>query len=189
MPTQIFLMPIIGTGSRTNPTRPKYSMLGSSQLRDGLAMITMVATSAENSVSFAEFDDVFAFPLDLDAEVSAEFEDDINDFMIDNNFGIPVRGDEGTYRVLMRRLAGWFQIAQRMQINGGYNLEAYDSGVTLDSVPFVESAAFLKSMQDLDINISEIETDQSFGAAFWQICNQFDDRRVAGMEDNVFGPH
>lgn len=190
MANQIFIMPIIGSGSRFNPTRPKYSMpAGSSQVRDGNALVTIVVTSAEYAPTFQTFGDVFAFPptAELDQEVTSEFEDDINDFMGDFDFGIPPRGDESSYRVLMRRLAHWFLTAQRMQANGGFNLEAYPLTTRLDSIPFVEFGSFISSLKDLNVNTDLIDQSMTFQEAFYAVCEQFDDREVAGLEQGVYG--
>lgn len=190
MANQIFIMPIIGSGSRFNPTRPKYSMpAGSSQVRDGNALVTIVVTSAEYAPTFQAFGDVFAFPpsAELDQEVTPQFEEDINDFMVDFDFGIPPRGDEPSYRVLMRRLAHWFLTAQRMQANGGFNLEGYPLNTVLINLPSVEFQSFIKSLQDLGVDTSLIESEMTLQEAFYSVCEQFDDREVAGLERGVYG--
>lgn len=188
MANQIFIMPLIGTGSRFNPTRPKYQMpAGYSQIRDGLAFMAIVVSASDYGPTFAPFDDVFVFPTDLDAPVTEDFQDRLNAFMGDFDFGVYPRGDEASYRVVIRRLGHWFLIAQRMQGNGGFNLESYGLNTTLDSIPLVESQSFIQSLIDLQVDHSDVKWDMTFQQAFYTVCTQFDTREIAGFERGVYG--
>lgn len=187
MATQVFIMPMIGTGTRVNPLRVKYSMTASSCIRDGIHPIALVATYSEYHETFDDFGDVFAFPVDLDRDPTGEFFEALDEFMDDRDFGVHAFGDEDSYRVVIRRLAGWFLIAQRMNANGGFNLESYLTTQRLDEIPLVESQAFIQSLRDLQLDVSAVQPSMSIAQAFYAICEQFDGRIVEGLESAVYG--
>ena len=165
MATQLYLVPIIGTGTDVDPRRPKYSDAGLpldssvvtwSAMDFGNEPIMLVAT--ETNAALAAETDVLQIPLDLDQNLTAGAVTAAQTYLEGMNIPADWITTAFTFRRVVRLLACMFQIWQVCQGLGMGKL--FGGGVTLSttfgSLPAGTRALLLQAAQQLNFDTSSL---------------------------------
>lgn len=160
MASRLYLVPVIGTGTRQEPRRAKYfsdftrDTLPSSWMDFGLEPVMLVGADVTNDqhLSISANIDVVSIPANIDATISALALTQVQNALEGMNIPANWVTTAMTYRFVLRVVVGMFQFAQRYQGLGGGRL--FGTGISLGT-QFNQLPAAVRSRL--------IETAESFG--------------------------
>jgi hypothetical protein len=179
MATQLYVMPMIGTGVLGDPRRPKYADtdlagVGWAGMDFGNQPIMLVAT--ETNAALAAETDVLQVPLNLDQNLSAGAVTTVQNYLEAHNFPGDWVTTSLTYRQVIRYVASGFQIFQRAQ---GMGLAQLMDGttVTLDttygSLPAGVRTTLLNAAQSFHFDTSSLSAASTIRQIIKALVVQF----------------
>lgn len=189
MAFQLYLQGITGSGTRQDPRKPEYwdefpNGYGWIPYGQNNACIAGGEMSVTEHAAMLLHLDSKAYPQDLDSTVNL-----LNLTLVRGNheeYDIPADWIEvGTdYRTIIRRVVGFFFIAQAM--NGqGQNLLSIDLNSPISNYTTAAQEAFDDALVTLDLDNSEIESSMSLREVLGTLAPQFDDTPVTIDDEEI----
>lgn len=134
----LYLIPMIGTGTRQDPRRPKYiDGLGASTgvLRYGFQPVALVALDVDDDTdaTLAANVDVQKIPDDLDNTIGPNALSIIQNALEDRNIPSQWVTSNITYRMVLRTLYGFFSFLQRYSAIANTTALVFGGAVTLNT--------------------------------------------------------
>lgn len=180
MAVRVYLVPIIGTGTRQDPRRAKYfaGVIPNFAMMDyGLEPVGLVAadvTTAQNT-SISANADVTTIPANLDAAPSGGALTATKNAL--ESLNIPAGWVNGTqtYRDILRIVAQIFQLAQRIKGLGGDRL--FPAGVTLatqfQDLPSAYRQVLIDAATSFGWDISSLSGTNTLRVIFKTLADQW----------------
>jgi len=160
---RIYIMPLIGDGSRENPRRPKYRDLadGFGSIRYGEEGIVLCAFRlTQESHDIIKVDpDVMALPEDIDTTMSQNAVDIAQAFLEDNYIPGNWISTNNTFRQVLRVTAGCFLYTQRYVRLAGVEkifLTGIDLSTIISSIAADKRNIMMQAADSLNINYSTV---------------------------------
>lgn len=180
MTMRIYLMPLSGAGTYKDPRLPKYSTSfnsGWSMLPYGPEPYCIVASDTNNTVhtNITANSDVRAFPDDLDSTLTGGARTQIVNTLEAGSVPAQWVTTGMTYRTVLRRLSGIFQMLQNVNGRGFRFLQAALDD-PLSSLPLNVRTAMQAAATTLNLDTSGITLSQTLRTVLGNFGNQFASR-------------